>query len=233
MKLKILGNCGPFEGPGGACSSYLVSEGGANLVLDMGNGSLANLIGTIGLCDVNAIVLSHLHFDHVSDIFVFKYALGSLKGRKKIPLFMPKTPERMFDIISEGDMFDVMPMEDGMCAEAAGFKLRFSKMTHPVESYATEVMGKDGKKIVYSGDTNMNPKLKSLFTGADICLVDAGLINGSVKAPHLTIREACEVAKGAKRVILTHFSPNNAKEDMFKEVHSGAEMCSIGEVYTV
>ena len=43
MKLTILGCYGPYPSPQGACSSYLVEGGGVRILLDMGNGSLANL----------------------------------------------------------------------------------------------------------------------------------------------------------------------------------------------
>ena len=44
MKLTILGEYGPFAPAGGACSSYLLQgKKGGNILLDLGNGGLAQL----------------------------------------------------------------------------------------------------------------------------------------------------------------------------------------------
>ena len=43
MRLTVLGCCGSYAAPGGACSGYLVQGGGKNLWLDAGPGTLANL----------------------------------------------------------------------------------------------------------------------------------------------------------------------------------------------
>ena len=44
MELTVLGKYGPYPKAGtGAASGYLVSDGGVNLALDMGSGTLARL----------------------------------------------------------------------------------------------------------------------------------------------------------------------------------------------
>ena len=63
MRLTVLGCAGSHPGPGRACSSYLVEEDGYRLLLDCGNGSLANLLQVRGVRDLDAIVLSHRHPD--------------------------------------------------------------------------------------------------------------------------------------------------------------------------
>lgn len=49
MKLTVLGNTGPYPKAGGACSGYLLENGDSKVVLDMGNGTLANLRT---ICDI-------------------------------------------------------------------------------------------------------------------------------------------------------------------------------------
>jgi len=43
MQLALLGCYGPYPPAGGACSGYLVSEDGYNLLLDCGNGVMSRL----------------------------------------------------------------------------------------------------------------------------------------------------------------------------------------------
>jgi ribonuclease BN (tRNA processing enzyme) len=79
MKLTVLGNNGPYPAPGGACSGYLLQCAGRNIVIDLGSGALANLMKALGSApgSVDAVFLTHLHADHMSDIAVLRYALES------------------------------------------------------------------------------------------------------------------------------------------------------------
>ena len=75
MQLTILGNSGPYPAPGGACSGYLLSQGDTHVLLDCGLGVLARLQEHISLGALSALVLTHLHFDHVSDAFDLAIAM--------------------------------------------------------------------------------------------------------------------------------------------------------------
>ncbi|MCG8541098.1 MAG: MBL fold metallo-hydrolase, partial [Clostridia bacterium] len=66
MKITILGNSGPYPRAGGACSGYLLEEDDIKILIDCGNGVLSRLLGMIeSLEDIDAIILSHLHSDHI------------------------------------------------------------------------------------------------------------------------------------------------------------------------
>ena len=67
MRLTVLGCAGSFPGPDSACSAYLVEADGFRLLLDFGTGSLSALQRYAGLVAVDAILLSHLHCDHMLD----------------------------------------------------------------------------------------------------------------------------------------------------------------------
>ena len=78
MKLTVLGCAGSFPGPDSACSAYLVEADGFRLLLDFGTGSLSALQRYASLTSVDAILLTHLHADHVLDacsyVVVRRYA---------------------------------------------------------------------------------------------------------------------------------------------------------------
>ncbi len=44
MRLRVLGACGTYPRPGGACNGFLVQEGETKLVLDLVNVRLSNLL---------------------------------------------------------------------------------------------------------------------------------------------------------------------------------------------
>src|SRR2546429_9691108 len=80
MRLTVLGCAGSFPAPDSACSAYLVEAEGYALMLDFGTGSLSALQRYGDLRRVDAILLSHLHCDHMLDacsyVVVRRYAPG-------------------------------------------------------------------------------------------------------------------------------------------------------------
>ena len=98
MFLTVLGRHGPYPRPGGACSGYLIEDGATRVLVDCGSGVLSRLLGILRPEELDAIVLSHLHFDHCSDLFVMRYALDqqerSRRGARsvRVPLYTPAEP---------------------------------------------------------------------------------------------------------------------------------------------
>ncbi len=231
MRLRILGNNGPFAADGGACSSYLIS-GDYNIVCDMGPGSLANLQKAIDIRDIDAIIFSHLHYDHCSDVFSLKYALGLLRQRegfdKKIKLFLPDSPSAIAKEIADEPSFDTYYIHDGLKAYIKGLDINFCEMTHPVESYAV-AFSDNGRRLVYSGDTTLNDKIADFCKNADICLMDGGLMERHSGGPHLTVSQACKAADG--KILLTHISPLYDAEELNGEIIGDAAFVKIGDIY--
>ena len=76
MKLKILGCHGPYAAkPGEATSGYLATFGNTRFVMDLGAGTLSRLLNEVKPDKIDGIFLSHLHYDHTSDMLTLKYAL--------------------------------------------------------------------------------------------------------------------------------------------------------------
>ena len=97
MKLTILGASGGFPAAGGATSGYLLEYGGRHVLIDCGSGVLANLFRFIRLDQLDAIFITHLHYDHISDMQVMKYAINLTRAYGTdlgaIPVMAPATPE--------------------------------------------------------------------------------------------------------------------------------------------
>ena len=71
--LTVIG-CAPAWGnPGEPCSSYLVEAVGTRILLDCGSGAFAAL-WALDPRPLDAVVLSHMHHDHVADLIPFGYA---------------------------------------------------------------------------------------------------------------------------------------------------------------
>ena len=91
MRLTVLGCAGSFPGPEAACSAYLVEAEGFRLLIDFGSGSLSALQRYAGIGAVDAILLTHLHCDHMLDactyVVVRRYAPGG--PLPPLPVYAP------------------------------------------------------------------------------------------------------------------------------------------------
>jgi ribonuclease BN (tRNA processing enzyme) len=90
--LTVLGCDGSYPGPGGAASGYLLRHRGTTLWLDAGAGTFANLQQVVDPGTVDAVVLSHEHPDHWSDVESFAvWALLNRRPREGgIPVYAPR-----------------------------------------------------------------------------------------------------------------------------------------------
>ena len=119
MDLTVLGKYGPFPAPLGACSGYLFESAKTAIVVDMGSGVFSRLLAVRPKFDISAIVLSHLHSDHMSDMLVLRYALNQLSNAGdgvKLPLTVvtPGDPQQEFARLSAPGLLDLVTAWDGM-----------------------------------------------------------------------------------------------------------------------
>ena len=88
--LTVLGCDGSWPGPGGAGSGYLVRVGGTAVVLDAGPGTFAVLQTVLDPAEVDAVVISHHHHDHWTDLFAMDaHARFGSRRRHPLPVYAP------------------------------------------------------------------------------------------------------------------------------------------------
>ncbi|MGE5630067.1 MAG: MBL fold metallo-hydrolase [Caulobacteraceae bacterium] len=215
MKLTVLGNYGPYPKANGACSGFLIDSGTVKLVLDFGNGVLSRLQQYIEVEEISAIILTHLHSDHMSDIMILKYAadIKMMKGQLKesIKVYAPSEPEAEFERLRYKEALDIRAIVPEEKLVIGDVTISFKQMVHGCQSYSV-CIEKDSRKFVYSGDTSPNEGLVEFAKGADFFMCEAGLLERDdkyIRAMHLTAKEAGEIAAkaGVKRLLLTHFFP--------------------------
>lgn len=212
MKLTVLGCAGSFPGPDSACSAYLVEADGFRLLIDFGAGSLSGLQRYASLTSIDAIVLSHLHADHMLDacnyVVVRRYAPDG--PYPMLPLYAPPGAKgRVTAAYGEGSIDDIYTFHDLAPGSFSigPFKLTVERVKHPVETYGMRVEH-SGRVLAYSGDTAPCDALIRLAQGADLFLCEASYNDGDDNPPdiHLTGRDAGEAAAkaGVARLVLTH-----------------------------
>ena len=243
MKLYCYGKYGPYPKAGCACSCYMLASEGKNIVIDLGCGGLSKILYDWGAQDFDAVLLSHLHADHMADMLTLRYALDASKklGRRDKPLrvYMPDEPTAEAGLIAQHGMMDVQIIRDGSVFDICGTEARFALMPHAVPSYAMALRAK-GKTFVYSGDTADNAKLAPFAKDADLLLMEAAFLSRHKpeNAAHVSAAEAGRIAMeaGVKRLLLTHVFPEYDENDLIKEAcqyYSGAETIKEKSTYEV
>lgn len=225
MKLTILGNNGPFPAAGGACSGYLLTEGDTKLLIDCGNGVLSNLQRFIRFEELDAIILTHLHSDHMSDMMVLKYAIQIKMNKglldKPLEVYAPEEPADEYGRLNIPGVFKLKPISADLIINFQNLKIAFKEMKHPVRCFAVSI--ENGMKhFVFSGDTAWTRSIIDFSKEADLVMLDAGLLQRDKKddnVPHMTAFECGLAAKeaGVKRLMLTHFWPEYDIKELVAE----------------
>ena len=218
MKLTVVGCSGSYPGPDSAASSYLVEADGVQVVLDMGNGALGQLQRYTTLDRPAAVLLSHLHADHVIDLTSY-YVVRRYHPDGQMPTLPVYGPHgsahrmaRAYDLPYNPGMthefdfrvFSAEPFEVGP------FTVSVVPVIHPVEAYAIR-LEHAGRTLVYSGDTSPTPELVRIAQDADVFVCEAAFLSDrdNPEGLHLTGREAGQAASdaGASSLIITHVPP--------------------------
>ncbi len=233
MRLTVLGKSPSYTDAGGACSGYLVEEGETVLLLDCGNGVFAKLRKFVDYVDVDAIVISHLHADHVLDLVPYAYALVYAPRQQPVPvdrwpgtdnparptLHAPPGAKEFFrrvvgawgneDLIEQA--FDVREYDCDEELEVGSIRVRFHPVPHFTPTQAVELRSANGGgRIVYGADHRPSEEVVRFADGADLVLLEATLPRPERHGQrgHLTPQEAGEHGKAAnaKKLVLTHIS---------------------------
>jgi ribonuclease BN (tRNA processing enzyme) len=233
MRITVLGKSPSWEDAGGACSGYLIEDGAASLLLDCGNGVFSKLRLFRDYTDLDAVLVSHLHADHILDLVPYAYALTYAPRQQPVPvagypgtdsparprLIAPSGARECFrrvvgawgdeDLIESA--FALEEYDAGSTVEVGALRARFHEVPHFTTTYAIDFSSTNGSgRFTYGADCCPGEELIEIARGTDLLLVEATLprpertgIRG-----HMTPGEAGDHARraGAGHVVLTHIS---------------------------
>lgn len=211
VKLTTLGSWGAYPAALSATSGYLLEAGGKRILLDCGSGVLSRLQQYIALEQLDAVVLSHYHTDHIADVYCLQYAIMILSqlGEREAPLdiYAPAVNEELYASLTYGEYCRAQPISSSEPLEIEGIVFKFADNIHPVPCLSMR-MEYDGRTLVYTADTEWSDNVAELSRGADLLLCECSLYNeqyGQIGG-HLTAGEAGRLAgeAGAGQLILTH-----------------------------
>lgn len=211
MQLTVLGRYGPYPKKGGATSCYLVEQNNTRLILDMGAGTLSRILSKIDAKDIDGIFLSHLHFDHTSDLLSFRYLLDELG--MPVTIYTRYVDSEWYKILCLHPKFKVVNIDENTLIKLGEFTLSFYEMSHSTPNYAIKIVG--DKTLVYTGDTSYNENILNAIQGADLVVADCSKMQG-ILGPHMTVDKAVEIhKKTGVKILATHLDPNYSPEEYF------------------
>jgi len=230
MKLIILGTSAAFAGKDDGCPSYLLICNGKNYLIETGPGCMSTLQKYISYRELSGIFLSHLHADHVSELYTLRYAVyiaqrdGLMK--KQLPIYMPKSPRQAFKFIRATikNEFDIHEISEELKLNLDGLSISFLKTNHPVSAYAMRF--EHGlKTLVYTSDSAYFDALGHFCKDASLLLSEATLQNTDrqfEQQGHMTAETAGRLAResGARKLVLTHIWPEYDKNVSLREART-------------
>lgn len=223
LTLTVLGTASPHPQPGRPCSGYLLRGGGAEVWVDAGPGTFAELQRHTDPTRLSAIWISHLHADHSADLLPALYGLayGGLTPPAPIPVYSPgDCAQRLAGFFGRpdtaflGGIFDFRTLHDGHTARHGDLLLTSTAVAHDVEAYGLRA-GCEGRVLAYSGDSGPCAGLTQLAADADLFLCEADIdVHREGEQVHLTPEDAGQAACAAavRELLITHVGPTLTPE---------------------
>lgn len=201
MQLTLLGTGCPQVD----CDRYgpanLVRSGGRSFLVDCGSGVTQRLLGAgSNGAALDAVFLTHLHSDHVVDLFQLVISSWHQGRDRPQRVFGPKGTQRMVDAMlamwkpeyeqriahekrpsTRALEIDVVEFDEGVLWEQDGVRIGAVAVRHqPVKFAYGFIFEAEGRRLVFSGDTAYCPELIAAGQGADV-LVHECFLHGAMK----------------------------------------------------
>lgn len=234
MKLTVLGRHAPYPPAHGACNGYLVRSGDTAVLIDAGPGVAARLQEFVPIGALAAVVVSHLHDDHTSDVhclpFGARRAVREGERSGPLPVYAPLKPAelrgRLTPAWPDAGELRELPVDGEL--RIGPLRFRFVPTAHSIPCFAIRVDELPGTTAVaeggpaaapaslfYSADTSRDGfgRLVPFAAGAGLAIVECSFpASGAADAArygHCTSVDAATLGReaGVGRLLLTHFWP--------------------------
>jgi ribonuclease BN (tRNA processing enzyme) len=239
VKVTVLGGSAAGVNTGAGSSGYLVETDRARIVLDLGSGTLPELRRHTDFRSLDAIVISHMHLDHVLDLAALRFALSynPVPAIERTPLWLPphgfETLLRLASAFTSddpvdffADVFDARIYDPSGLLEINDVTIRFQPTVHYIPCWAMRLETSQGASLGYTADTGPASPLAPFFDGVDALIAEGTNLEPGdepfLSRGHLTSAEAGTLAEevGAETLILTHLWEENGFESYRKAAAS-------------
>lgn len=192
LTATIIGSGSPIYNENRASASALISAGGTQILVDMGNGTQANL-AKLGVepRNLSALIFTHHHLDH-NEEFVPIF-IRSLLGRDKFTIVGPHNTVKLTELNLElyredidyrlsktqrtlaerKKAFKVSDLKGGESFKVGDILVTTLQVPHTIYTLAYR-FDFNGQSIVITGDLTYSNKLPSFAQNADFMIIDSG-----------------------------------------------------------
>jgi ribonuclease BN (tRNA processing enzyme) len=227
--LTVLGCDGSWPGPGGAGSGYLVQADDTAILLDAGPGTFANLCRWSDPARLTAVVLTHEHPDHWTDLESLGTWAGFGPGRARfrdepdggLVVYAPPGLRR-WSHYGEAAWIDWRELAPSMVLALGSLQARFVATDHGPPTLAVG-LEHEGATLAYSADTGPGWSVEELGSSIGTFLCEATYTQESEGTlQHLSGRQAGTMARaaGVDRLILTHRWPTVSADAVRREAEA-------------
>lgn len=192
MTATIIGSGSPIYNENRASASVLISVGDTRVLVDMGNGTQANLFKLrVDIRELSSLLFTHHHLDH-NEEFV-PLLIRSLMGRHNFTIIGPpntaKLTKAYLELYAEDISYrlgktkrtladrqkavDVRDILGGESFNIGDISVSTIKVPHTIHAIAYR-FDYDGQSIVITGDLTYSEDLPKLATDADFMIIDSG-----------------------------------------------------------
>jgi ribonuclease BN (tRNA processing enzyme) len=211
LKLTIVGFWGGYPKVNEASTGYLLEHEGFNLMIDFGSGVMSRLQNFVQPEELDALVLSHYHPDHVADIGVLQHArlIQGFLGKKspQLPIYGHAKDKQEFAKLTYKNITKGIAYDPAKKLQVGPFTISFISAVHPVPCYAMRIEA-GSKSLVYTADTSFKEEFIPFAAGADLLLSECNFYGNQdgKGAGHMNSYDNGKLAEGArvKQLVLTH-----------------------------
>ncbi len=178
-RIEVLGCSAGAPGDLGAASGYLITVGDRSVLLDCGPGVVQRLAERRLLDTIDAVVLSHQHFDHCGDLMALAYRRAFPRPGAPLTIHAPAAVagtlqqlDQVFGIPSLPELATPMAtqlplreIEIGDSVEVCGIRIDTHPCSHPVPTMAVRLpeLG-----FSYTADSKLTDGLIDFCSGTTI-----------------------------------------------------------------
>jgi ribonuclease BN (tRNA processing enzyme) len=221
MKITVIGYWGGFPAANEATSGYLFQHQGFSLLVDCGSAVLSQLQNYIGIEELDAVILSHYHHDHVADIGPMQYARLVKKALgfqiSELPIYGHAYDKEAFSKLTYKNITKGIAYNPEQPLTIGPFTISFLQTKHPAVCFAMRITA-GGKSVVYTADSSFQDEFIHFSKGADLLISESSFYAGqnAAAAGHMTCSEAAYIAKNAnvKHLVLTHLPHFGNHQDL-------------------
>jgi ribonuclease BN (tRNA processing enzyme) len=230
MRLTVLGRSPARPNPGEACAGYLLEAGGTRLLLDIGPGIVAQLLRRHHPDDLRAVLVSHMHADHMLDLVTLRYVYPwrRLSPDERLEVIVPPGSADQLLELARGvgsarhfeDAFRLREHDGSSPLHLDGLTVTPIETEHYIPCWGFRAEA-GSRRLAYTADTAPCGGLTDLAERADLLLAEATLrsLEEDAQPPerrgHLLPSEAGAAARegGAGRLVLTHLPTRDGADD--------------------